>query len=317
MGQNETFSIRQMIELTGLSEFTIRGWENRYSAFCPKRGQTGRRQYLRNDVEKALLLRELIKRGHRVGQVANLTNQRLRRLFEVSDKRQQDYYVEKNSRLVRQALELVALQDWNDLEKCIRNFKIKNVFQAIDEFFLPMLRTLAENVNAGLVSVSQEHVFSSLLKEKIFSALGALNTQEKTNNRARFVLAAPEGDYHEMGLLLGHLLIRSFGFRSVYLGGHTPARDLSETILRFNATHALIVATISKKDGAFKDPLTYINEVQKKVGARVQILFAGSQAPVSQEFNSSLTIVGDFRVLKTLLESASLKFQKRSKSENH
>lgn len=308
MGQREMFSIRQMIELTGLSEFTIRGWENRYSAFSPRRGQTGRRLYRRSDVERALLLRELIKRGHKIGKVASLTKQNLQTVFDQSDRKNQELLVGKKPTLATKALELLALQKWDELEDLIRKFKVRDARRTIDEFFLPVLQGLAVKVNAGLVSIAQEHVLSSLMKEKIYSVIGALNSGRK-NESLRFVLAAPEGDYHEMGLLLGHLLIRSYGFVSIYLGGHTPARDLAETALRFNATHLLIVSTVSKSGGAFHEPLTYINEVQKKCGTRLQILFAGNQAPISQKVRSALSIIGDFQSLDKYLKTLPVKFQ--------
>ena len=81
MGQNEIFSIRQMIELTGLSEFTIRGWENRYQAFSPDRSDTGRREYRKKDIERALLFRELLNRGHKISHIAKRNNQKLQSLF--------------------------------------------------------------------------------------------------------------------------------------------------------------------------------------------------------------------------------------------
>jgi DNA-binding transcriptional MerR regulator len=317
MSQADTFSIRQMVELTGLSEFTIRGWENRYEAFAPRRGETGRRKYRKCDVERALLLRELLKRGHKIGKIAALNSQKLKELFEETGKEQQAQLVEKKSEVVNQAIELMALQKWGDLDILIKKNRVRDIYRFISEFCLPLLQALSANINSGLVSISQEHIFSTFLKEKIYSELNQLNARQdgrldgrvddrkklkRIGDNLRFVLAAPEGDHHETGLLLAHLLIRSHGFVSLYLGAHTPARDLSETALRFNASHLLIVATASQKSGARQEPLAYVSDVQKKVGAQLEILLAGSQAPIAFKSKPTLTILHDFPSLEDLLQ---------------
>lgn len=296
-----------MVELTGISEFTIRGWENRYSAFEPNRGKTGRRQYSKADVERALLLRELLKRGHKIGNVAPLSSLKLKNLFESAANRitVPDAPSKSQSELANRALELVALQKWTEPDSYIKNIPHKNATKLIHEFFLPALKLLSEKIEAGHVSIAQEHIFSSLIKEKIHSALSALELRKKGKTKEshiRFVLAAPEGDYHETGLLLAHLLIRSLGYTSLYLGPHTPAQDLSETALRFDCSHLLIVATVCKKGGARQEPLSYISEVQKKVGLQTQIVLAGHQAPIAFEAKYSLTILKDFSSFEEFLE---------------
>lgn len=308
MSQNEMFSIRQMIELTGLSEFTIRGWENRYSAFKPLRSETGRREYTKSDIERALLLRELLKRGHKISKIATLKNHKLQELFEQTEEKR---HLEKSSiqtdSLVSEAVEMMALQKWTELSFLLKNISSKNTCQMILEFFLPLLSELANQVEAGLVSIAQEHVLSSFLKERIYSALSELDKKKsppKAAKNIRFVLATPEGDYHEIGLLLAHLLIRSHGITSLYLGPHTPAKDLAETALRFEATHLLIVSTVSKKQGAHQELLSFVSDVQKKVGSHLQILLAGSQSPhIPQEKKSTLVSLGHFFEFDTYLKS--------------
>lgn len=296
------FSIRQMIELTGLSEFTIRGWENRYSAFEPRRSNTGRREYSKSDVERALLLRELLKRGHKISKIAKLNNQKLLSLFEQTDEKRQVEKISPESKIATKVLELMALQKWPELSELFKKVQNKNISELIKGFFLPLLTELAVRVQAGVVSIAQEHVLSSLLKEKIYSTLSDLENQNKKNKR--FVLAAPEGDYHEIGLLLAHLLIRSYGHTSLYLGPHTPAQDLSETALRFEASHLLIVSTISKKQGARQEPLSFVSDVQKKIGPHMQILLAGNQAPrIQQEHKTAMLIVSSFHELENYLQS--------------
>lgn len=292
------FSIRQMIELTGLSEFTIRGWENRYQAFSPQRTDTGRREYSKKDIEKALLIRELLNRGHKISKIASLSSQKLQSLFEGFEEAQNEQHGHRKNKQVTQTLELMFLQKWTELSELFRSVRYKNPSELVQLFFLPLLHELAIHVGAGRASVAQEHVLSSLLKEKIYSALSDLENRKiikSPSKKVRFVLATPEGDYHEIGLLLAHLLIRSYGYTSLYLGPHTPAQDLAETALRFEASHLLIVSTVSRKDGARQHLLNFVSDVQKKMGPDLKILLAGPQAPaIPSEAGSSLFNAGNF-----------------------
>lgn len=319
MRRSEMFSIRQMIELTGLSEFTIRGWENRYQAFSPQRGETGRREYHKKDIKRALLIRELLKRGHKISKIASLSNQKLQTLVERFNDTYSSVKVDPEDKAVSEALELMALYKWEDLSDLFKNIKYKNVSDLLQSFFLPLIQSLATKIDLGLISIAQEHIVSSFLKEKIYSALSDLNKKKNkkiNHKKIRFILAAPEGDYHEIGLLLAHLLLRSYGFTSLYLGPNTPAQDLSETALRFEASHLLIVSTVSKKDGAEQHLLNFINLLQKKMGPDLKILIAGSQAPpISSEHNSKLLSFGSFYDFKKYLQDVGGKLQSPIRKE--
>lgn len=298
MSHSEVFSIRQMVELTGLTEFTIRGWENRYAAFKPKRSTTGRREYSKADVQRALLLRELLKRGHKVGKVAGLSNPKLRSLFEDAA----SPTAAAANPAVEKALELMALQKWTELGAAFRDMNSDTPGELVSDFLFPALQALSLQVADGLVSVSQEHIFSAMLKEKIYSAISSLPKTPARSSKLRFILAAPEGDHHETSLLMAHLLIRSRGFESLYLGPHTPAQDLAETSLRFDATHLLLVTTVSRQGGAKQDPLTFISEVKKRLGARTRILVAGSQAPLAGKAHEDFSVLGSFSALEEILD---------------
>lgn len=302
MSQENLFTIRQMIDLTGLSEFTIRGWENRYEVFKPRRTATGRRRYSKKDIEQALILRELIKRGHKIGQLSELTIKQRQNLFTVNNDTATETLSPKADKEIQDVFSLLALQNWHELELTIKKTKFKKPLTLVHDFLIPLLHLLSRGVDEGTVSIAQEHILSSLIKEKIYSTLNELKVK-KNNPSRRFVLATPEGDFHETGLLLAHLIIRSLGYSSLYLGPHTPVSTLLPTALRFNATDLLIVSTLPKKVGAKQDLLTYISHLQKIKRKNLQILVAGSQVPSSPELDSSTLILKDFIELETELKN--------------
>lgn len=308
MVQRDLFSIRQMVDITGLSEFTIRGWESRYSAFQPKRGDTGRRAYSKGDVERAILLRELIKRGYKISKIAPLSQQRLHEVFEqIESSVATDEGAGGRSEVVSRVMELMALQKWPELRQLIRKIPSQDIAALVGDFFVPLLKALSASVEDKTTSISQEHVLSAFLKEKIYSVLSELESckrSSRSDKGIQFVLATPEGDYHEVGLLLAHLLIRSYGVVSLYLGPHTPARDLAETALRFGASHLLVVSTVSRRQGARQELLSFVMDVRKRLGYHCQILVAGLQAPlVAHSSESSFGKLESFDQLYDYLEN--------------
>lgn len=280
MAAKETFLIRQLVDLTGLSEFTLRGWENRYKAFSPDRTESGRRVYSKQDVERALLLRELVSRGHRIGDIVPLSNQKLQNLFD------QDKAVESSESHgvdpaeVDQVLNLVALQKWEELRTFIAKVSFTKTEDLIHQFLIPVMQKAGAQVSEGIVSISQEHILSAAIKEKIYATLTSLNTKKRkksVSSKSRFILAGPEGDHHEIALLMAHLLLHLHGFTSLYLGPHTPVKDLSETALRFDCTHIVIASTLSKKLGAQEGILSYLQKLRANIGPKIKILVGGQE----------------------------------------
>lgn len=78
MSATEDFSIGTVSRLTGISQHTLRVWERRYKAVESGRSEGGRRLYSNDDVERLTLLKALVDRGDRIGQIASEATDALR-----------------------------------------------------------------------------------------------------------------------------------------------------------------------------------------------------------------------------------------------
>lgn len=65
---------------TGLTARVIRIWGKRYAAVEPERTGTNRRLYSDEQIERLILLRDITQGGHRIGHVAKLPTEKLRKL---------------------------------------------------------------------------------------------------------------------------------------------------------------------------------------------------------------------------------------------
>jgi len=75
------------------------------------------------------------------------------------------------------------------------------------------------------IDPAQEHFVSNLTRQKIIVAIDELPEYKHTNAET-FVLYLPEGQWHEMGLLLSNYLIKKSGHNSIYLGSSLPVESV-------------------------------------------------------------------------------------------
>lgn len=73
--------IGAVTQLTGITSHTLRKWESRYHAVEPVRTETGRRLYTREQVDRLLLLRDLVRQGHQISGLAGMSDETLRQLL--------------------------------------------------------------------------------------------------------------------------------------------------------------------------------------------------------------------------------------------
>ena len=60
----------------------IRVWEKRYQALSPVRTETKRRQYTDDDILRLVLFSRLTKVGHKIGNIAGLSNNELEEMIK-------------------------------------------------------------------------------------------------------------------------------------------------------------------------------------------------------------------------------------------
>jgi DNA-binding transcriptional MerR regulator len=104
MSRQEDFSIGTVSRLTGISQHTLRVWERRYGAVESRRSEGGRRLYSSDDVERLTMLKALVDRGDRIGQIANEDDETLRERLSVL----QDH-TEARSQLATGVVELAVV----------------------------------------------------------------------------------------------------------------------------------------------------------------------------------------------------------------
>jgi methanogenic corrinoid protein MtbC1 len=95
---------------------------------------------------------------------------------------------------------------------------------SLEETFLQCLIPFFDRIGimwlSGSINPAQEHFISNLVRQKIVSEVDKLKVPEDRENPVMLYL--PEHEWHEIGLLFYHYLLRSQGVYSLYLGQSLP-----------------------------------------------------------------------------------------------
>jgi len=231
-----SYSLGATSRLTGVSPALMRAWEKRYGAVSPQRTPGGTRRYHSADVERLRLLRALVDAGERIGRVAALDMHELQRRAEAL------------SRPVAPPLEAVLLAlerlDGAEVERLL-SLQLASLgpLRFATDFALPLAQAIGERWVSARLSIAAEHLATAALRSLLGSALRPTPTAIPG---PRIVFATPEGERHELGLLVAALVSIHASAVPIFLGADLPLDELASAAAASGADAiALGIAALS------------------------------------------------------------------------
>lgn len=232
----EGLPIKAAARRTGLSAHVIRIWEKRYGAVSPQRTSTNRRLYTEEDVERLILLRKATLGGRNIGQVAQLSTEKLFELVSADGttllhpikstrKNGDSSPVQAHYESCLSAIERL---DVEALEAALRRGAI-DLSQPvlIDHVIAPIMQKLGELWREGSLKVVHEHLASATVR----TFLGNLRWNfEIPDTAPNIVVTTPAGQQHELGALIAAATASSEGWRVTYLGPNLPAEEIAKAV---------------------------------------------------------------------------------------
>jgi len=211
-----TYPLRAAARLTGLSPEVIRAWERRYGVVQPLRTPGGTRRYRAADLERLRLVKAAVDAGHRIGRVAQLDREELKRRSVVAEARSDVCFDEILAALDR--LDEATSQRLLSLQ-----LSVLGPARFAREVAASLVREIGERWADGRMGVASEHLASGILRSLLGSAL---QPTASSLLGPRIVFATPTGERHELGLLMAALTALGAGGNPLYLGLELPVEDL-------------------------------------------------------------------------------------------
>jgi MerR family transcriptional regulator, light-induced transcriptional regulator len=213
MDEGARFRIGELGYRVGVSPDVLRAWERRYGLLKPSRSEAGYRLYTERDESRVRLMQHHLGRGLSAAEAA----QEVARMEH--DGNPPDASVETPFELAQQlAASLDAFDEDGAHELLDRLFGLHGLERTIRDALMPYLRELGERWARQQVSIAQEHFASRLIEGRLLALARGWN---KGPGR-RAVLACPPGEQHTLPLVSFGLILRSRGWRNIYLGAETP-----------------------------------------------------------------------------------------------
>src|SRR3954471_23615355 len=246
--------IGEFARRVGVSPELLRAWEQRYGLLQPIRSEGGFRLYTTGDVDRVAEMRRGLEDGLSAAEAARRALTQTRPVEGLLDDAR------------RRLLSAVRAYDGAALHAVVDDafagFALDTVLQ---ELILPALRELGEEWERGELEIGQEHFASNLIRERLLS----LARLWGRGGGPLAILACPPGERHDIGLIAFGLLLRSHGWRILFLGADTPLATLAQAV----ATTAPRLVVLASMDSSLLE--TEAGEL-RRLGRSAPLALAGA-----------------------------------------
>ncbi len=214
-GEAGALRIGEFARRVGVSPELLRAWERRYGLLQPIRSRGGFRLYTSEDAERVSRMKAALDEGLSAAEAARRALAHARRSEGLLDDACERFLV------AARRYDEAAAQ--SVLDEALSAFALDTVLR---ELILPVLRRIGDEWAAGTLEVGQEHFASALVRARLL----ALSRLWGRGGGPLAILACPPGEQHDIGLIAFGLLLRTFGWRIVFLGADTPLSTLGQAV---------------------------------------------------------------------------------------
>lgn len=248
------YTIKTIVQQTGISPATLRAWERRYRVLSPGRSEGGYRLYSERDIAQLRWLKSQVDAGVSISRAVA----RLRLLLQSGQPIEVPASVPRSplsapvasgtprspQALTSDLLNALLAFRESDAESVLSEaFALYGVLTVAEEIITPTLVEVGERWHRGEITIVQEHFASAFLRRRLAALLDAY---EPRNDAPLALTGSAPGEWHDIGILMVSLALRRHGWRVIYLGQNVPAQHLLDEIARLRPDLVCLSATTSE-----------------------------------------------------------------------
>jgi DNA-binding transcriptional MerR regulator len=210
----EGLRIGEFARRVGVSAAVLRAWERRYGLLEPVRSPGGFRLYTTRDAECVGRMLQGLEQGLSAAEAA----------------RAAQAVAGPSDGLLESAAQrlLAAIRAYDEAalhEVLDESFAAFGLEAVLRELIVPVLAQVGREWKRGTLAIGQEHFASNLIRARLLSMARLWGR----GGGSVAVLACAPGEQHDISLLAFGLVLRSHGWRIVFLGADTPIDTLAHT----------------------------------------------------------------------------------------
>jgi MerR family transcriptional regulator, light-induced transcriptional regulator len=263
MAEDAHLRIGELSRRSGVSPELLRAWERRYGLLRPQRSAGGLRLYSSGDLERVRAMQRHMTQGFAAREAAALAGQAT---AEAAPRRAGLAVFDPDQARAELGEALEAFDEPRAQGVFDGLLSMATVDGLLSDVVMPYLHDLGDRWERGELSVAQEHFASNVLRGRL---LGLARGWGRGAGPLA-LLACPEGERHDLGLIAFGLALRERGWRIAYLGPDTPVESIEEAARR---TDPSVVVLSSVRP----EPLEQI----AALAARYRLAIAGAGATMA------------------------------------
>lgn len=220
----DSFTIKDLENLSGIKAHTLRIWEQRYHFLKPSRTFTNIRYYSNEELKKVLNIALLNKYGFKISHIDKMNEAEINeKILSLSQMEAQQ------ERIVNELIKNMIDLDMDSFENTLDRFiLVKGVERAITQIIFPYLEKIGILWMTNHINPAQEHLVTNIVRQKLIVGIEGATATLKLNKTV--LLFLPEGEYHELGLLFMYYLLKKRGANVIYLGTNIPMNDVAYVV---------------------------------------------------------------------------------------
>jgi MerR family transcriptional regulator, light-induced transcriptional regulator len=260
MADDARLRIGELSRRSGVSPELLRAWERRYGLLRPQRTAGGLRLYSSGDLDRVRAMQRHMTQGLAAREAAALAGQMT---AQAALRRAGVAAFDPDQARAELGGALEAFDEPRAQGVFDELLALASVGVLLADVVMPYLHDLGDRWERGELSVAQEHFASNVLRGRLLGL--ARGWGRGAGPRA--LLACPEGERHDLGLIAFGLALRERGWRIDYLGPDTPVESIEEAA---RGTDPSVVVLSAVRPG----PLEQIGVL----AARYRVAIAGAGA---------------------------------------
>lgn len=237
------YSIKDIETLTGVQAHTIRIWEQRYGILKPERSDTNIRSYSDEQLKYVLNLSFLNKHGIKISKLASMDNSQIvKEIEKLSDS------AEYNNVSILGMQSAMIDFDKNKFEKIFSSCILRDgILKTMTQVIIPFLQKIGTLWATNSINPAQEHFITNLIRKKLLVAIDSIIPENNVNSK-KILLYMPEGEYHEIPLLMTYYIIKRYHHDALYMGASLPLNDLRKAIEFVKPDYIVSMVTLPTQD---------------------------------------------------------------------
>jgi len=270
------YTIKTVVQQTGITPATLRAWERRYNVLSPGRSEGGYRLYSERDIAILKWLKQQTDSGVSISSaVALLERHRAAREARTGPVGQAAAAAERagprpTGVLAQELLAaLLAFQEARAAAILAEAFAIHPIENVAEEIITPVLVEIGERWHRGEATIVQEHFATAFLRHRLAALFQAY---EPASAGPLALTGSAAGEWHDVGILLVSLGLRRYGWRVIYLGQNVPVDHLIAEVERLRPRLVCLSATTPESANGLIEAYEAITRVDEP---RPRLVFGG------------------------------------------